>query len=212
MTRTPSLYRLLSVLSLFVVIGALGLSRTVSAAPSAPERSTVRTHSYNLPLTFEINQGQTDGRVDFLARGENYTLFLTATEAVFALSRPGIATPQAPNRNLTRQAASDTPQMARTVLRMQLVDSARDARAQGLEVIPGKVNYLRGKDSEHWQKNVPAYRRVKYTAVYPGVDLVYYGQPHQLEYDFIVSPGADPGAIRLALSGVDESLSMHAAI
>jgi hypothetical protein len=205
MTRTPSLYRLLSVLSLLVVIGALGLSRTVSAAPGAPERSTVGTHSYSLPLTFEINQGQTDGRVDFLARGENYTLFLTATEAVFALSRPGIATPPASHRNLTRQAASDTPQIARTVLRMQLVDSARDARAQGLEEIPGKVNYLRGKDFEHWRTNVPAYKRVKYAAVYPGIDLIYYGRSRRLEYDFVVSPGADPRVIRLAFAGVDDT-------
>lgn len=183
------------------LIGVLGFSGTVLAAPTASERSTVRLHSYKLPLTFEINQGQTDGRIDFLARGDNYTLFLTATEAVFALSRPGIATPQASKR----QATSDTPRMAGTVLRMQLVDSARDAQIQGLEELPGKVNYLRGNDSAQWLTNVRTYKRVKYTAVYPGIDLIYYGRPQQLEYDFEVAPGADPSTIKLAFAGVDDA-------
>jgi hypothetical protein len=187
--------------ALLWLIGVLGLSGTVLAAPTAPERSAERLHSYNLPLTFEINQGQTDARVDFLARGENYTLFLTATEAMFALSRAGIATPQPPNR----QASSDTPQMAGPVLRMQLVDSARDARVRGLEELPGKVNYLRGNDSAQWRTNVRTYKRVTYTAVYPGIDLVYYGRPQQLEYDFVVAPGADPSTIKLAFAGVDDA-------
>ena len=134
------------------------------------------------PLTFEPNRGQTDARVDFLARGESYTLFVTPTEAVFALSRPD-----------------------RSVMRMQLVDSARDARVQGLDELPGKVNYFRGNDSAQWRVNVPTYKSVKYTAVYPGIDLVYYGQPQQLEYDFIVAAGADPSAIKLAFTGIDDA-------
>ena len=159
-------------------IGLLGLLSSSQAVPIAPERSAA--HSYQLPLTFEINEGQTDDRVDFLARGPGYNIFLTATEAVFAL-------PRAP------------------AMRMQLVGSAADPAVQGVDALPGKVNYFRGQDAASWQTKVPTYRRVKYSAVYPGVDLVYYGQSQQLEYDFIVAPGADPGTIKLGFAGVEQT-------
>jgi hypothetical protein len=74
-----------------------------------------------------------------------------------------------------------------------------------VDALPGKVNYFRGKDAASWQTKVPIYRRVKYSAVYPGVDLVYYGQSQQLEYDFIVAPGADPGTIKLGFAGVEQT-------
>ena len=137
-------------------IGLVGLLSSSQAALTTPERSAA--HAYQLPLTFEVNEGQTDDRVDFLARGPGYNIFLTATEAVFAL-------PQAP------------------AMRMQLVGSAADPRVQGVDALPGKVNYFRGQDTASWKTKVPIYRRVKYSAVYPGVDLVYYGRGQQLEYD-----------------------------
>jgi len=159
-------------------IGLLGLLPSSQAVPIAPERSAA--HAHQLPLTFEVNQGQTDSRVDFLARGPGYNIFLTATEAVFAL-------PRAP------------------AMRMQLVGSAADPRVQGVDALPGKVNYFRGQDTASWKTKVPIYRRVKYSAVYPGVDLVYYGQSQQLEYDFIVAPGADPNTIKLDFAGVEQT-------
>ena len=90
-------------------------------------------------------------------------------------------------------------------MRMQLVGSAADPRVQGVDALPGKVNYFRGQDAASWQTRVPTYRRVKYSAVYPGIDLVYYGQSQQLEYDFIVAPGADPGTIKLAFAGAEQT-------
>ena len=179
--RAPSEHRRCPVnnsLGVLASIGLLGLLSSSQAVPIAPERSAA--HGYQLPLTFEVNQGQTDDRVDFLARGPGYNIFLTATEAVFAL-------PRAP------------------AMRMQLVGSAADPRVQGVDALPGKVNYFRGQDSASWQTKVPTYRRVKYSAVYPGIDLVYYGQSQQLEYDFIVAPGADPGTIKLAFAGVEQT-------
>jgi hypothetical protein len=173
------------------LIPLLGCAAAAWATPTG-SNSPIRSHSYSLPLTFEANQGQADARVDFLARGVSYTLFLTPAEAVFSLSRPGGPAPEA-------------PRSYRSVMRMQLVNSARDAGAQGLEQLPGKVNYLRGNDSAQWRTNVHTYKRVKYTAVYPGIDLVYYGQPQQLEYDFLVAPGADPSTIKLAFAGVDDA-------
>jgi len=73
----------------------------------------------------------------------------------------------------------------------------------GQEKLPGKVNYLKGKDPSQWRTGVPTYAKVKYEAVYPGVDLVYYGNQRQLEYDFVLAPGADPDALTLSFEGAD---------
>jgi len=82
------------------------------------------------------------------------------------------------------------------------VGANASAIVSGAEELPGKSNYFIGNDPKKWRTNVPNYAQVKYRGVYPGVDLVYYGnQGGQLEYDFVVAPGADPAAIRFALSG-----------
>ncbi len=136
-----------------------------------------------LPLIFEANAGQTDPAVKFLSRGSGYSLFLTPDEAVLALVKaPGDG----------------------TVLRMTLVGARPSPRITGLDELPGKVNYFIGNDPARWRTNIPTYARVKYESVYPGVDLVYYGDRRQLEYDFLVAPGADPKAITLAFEGPDK--------
>jgi hypothetical protein len=75
----------------------------------------------------------------------------------------------------------------------------------GEEVLPGKVNYIKGSDAKEWRTDIPTYRKVRYENVYPGVDVVFYGvDGRRLEYDLVVKPGADPGAIRLSFSGADK--------
>ena len=87
-------------------------------------------------------------------------------------------------------------------LRMKLVGSNPAAKISGASELPGKSNYFIGNDPKKWRTNVPTFAQVKYTDVYPGIDLVYYGNHQQLEYDFIVSPGAEPSTIRLAFPGL----------
>ena len=87
------------------------------------------------------------------------------------------------------------------VLRMKLVDANAAPQVIGVDPLPGKTHYLRGPDPAKWQTNVPNYAKVQYEGVYPGVDLVYYGNQQHLEYDFVVAPGADPAAIQLAVQG-----------
>jgi hypothetical protein len=140
-----------------------------------------------LPLAFEVNRGQQDARVDFLARGPGYTVFLTPTEAVYSL----------------QAKATGTQEPAEVVLREQVVGGNANAPTTGLEPLSGIVNYLKGNDRSRWLADVPTYARVEYREVYPGIDLDYYGPQGQLEYDFIVSPGADAGRIRLAFAGAD---------
>ena len=83
--------------------------------------------------------------------------------------------------------------------RMRLIGANRTASAQAEELLPGYSNYLVGKDSRSWRTHVPNYRRIRYHNVYPGIDVVYYGNPRELEFDFVVAPGADPRRIQLAV-------------
>src|SRR5205807_9388119 len=75
------------------------------------------------------------------------------------------------------------------------------ARVTGEEELPGKSNYFIGNDPKNWHSNVATYAKVKYEGVYSGIDLVYYGNQRQLEYDFVVAPGADPHRIQFDVRG-----------
>jgi hypothetical protein len=135
-----------------------------------------------LPLGFERNQGQAAAEVDYLSRGRNATLFLTGHEAVLTL-RGDRAKP--------------------AVLRMRLAGANPQATVAAEEPLQGKVNYLLGNDRRQWHTGVPAYRRLRYSEVWPGIDLVWHGTRSALEYDFIVQPGSDPARIRVAFGGTE---------
>jgi len=185
---------------------AQDLLQQSSQSPRALEPSppVTRPGPYgHLPLSFEANQGQTDEQVQFLAHGQGYTLFLTAREAVFAFRPPAAPGPQPQGITPRTGTGPDTPGTAQAVVRMQLLGANPAPQGVGLEELPGKANYFIGNDPQRWRTHVPTYAKVKYAAVYPGVDLVYYGQSRQLEYDFVVAPGADPTAITLGFEGVD---------
>jgi beta-propeller repeat-containing protein len=155
-----------------------------------------------LPLSFETNQGQTGKRVKFLARGRGYSLFLTSNEAVLALKRASPESKEAKGAADAGLALSrSTPSESTECVRMKLVGVSPAARESGVDELPGKANYFIGNDPKKWRTNVPTYAKVKYEAVYPGVDLIYYGNQQQLEYDFVVAAGADPKAIRLSFGG-----------
>jgi hypothetical protein len=142
-------------------------------------------------LSFEANQGQADPQVQFLSRGSGSTLYLTGTEAVLQFQGPA-----APG------AAAEIP--APAVLHMQILGGNAAAQGVGLEPLPGKVNYFIGNDPQAWRTDVPTYAKVEFANVYDGIDLVYYGtEQAQLEYDFVVAPGADPRAIRLGFAGAE---------
>ncbi len=154
-------------------------------------------------MSFEVNQGQTDLQVKFLARGRGYTLFLAPTEAVLALREATAKPPQKADRVRTTLEPETAPAHTPTVLRMKLVGSNPAPRVVGLDELPGKSNYFIGNDPENWRTNVSNYSRVLYENVYEGVDLIYYGRQGQLEYDFVVAPGAVPGVIELGFEGAE---------
>ena len=88
-------------------------------------------------------------------------------------------------------------------VRMRLIDANTDSKADAGSSLPGTVNYIAGNDPSQWRTSVATYAKVRYEAVYPGIDLVYYGTQREIEYDFIVAPGASPSRIALGFDGVD---------
>jgi len=148
--------------------------------------------SLSLPLFFEPNQGQTAPQVKFLARGAGYGLFLTADEAVLQLQPSAVS---------TQQSATGSQRAPSSVIRMHLDGANSSARISGASPLPGKSSYFIGNDPSKWHRDIPQFARVQYEAVYPGVDLVYYGDQGQLEYDFRVAPAADPNQIALSFQG-----------
>src|SRR6478735_9464691 len=167
------------------------------------DRLSIEAGYANLPLIFEPNRGQTDARVRFVSRAGNRTLWLTADEAVLAIGRP--LRPM--GHDLAKKGPSNVSlrlqQSAPAVLRMKFVGANTSPAIEGEGRQSGTVNYFLGK-TEQWRTKIPTYARVRYRSLYPGIDLVFYGNNRELEYDLLVAPGADPGQIRLAVAGADE--------
>jgi hypothetical protein len=155
----------------------------------AKSQSKIRESYGKLPLAFEANRGQTDAQVKFLSRTKAYTLFLTADEAILTL--PSRQPKNASAKNSTAPAS----------LRMKLRHANPAAKIAGADELPGTSNYFIGNDPTKWHTSVPTYAKVKYEQIYSGIDLVYYRNQRQLEYDFIVSPGADPKRIACDITG-----------
>ena len=224
--------------------GLSGARKRPAAVAGLPANQLVTNYG-KLPLGFEANEGQTDSRVKFVARGKGYSLFLTGDEAVLTLrsasqkakgksqkakvEKPGgetrnwkletgnskletgnskLPARRSPLVNDARAGLRTTDDGQRTtdsILRMKLVGANARAAVTGGEELPGKSNYFLGNDPKKWRTNVANYAQVKYAGVYPGVDLVYHGnQGGQLEYDFVVAPGANPSAIVLDVGAVRE--------
>jgi autotransporter-associated beta strand protein len=146
----------------------------------------------SLPLSFEANEGQLAPQVQFSSSGSGYTLFLTSASAYLSLQKD------------TATGASDP-----ALVQMQLVGANADAKGAGLNLQDSTSNYLIGSDPSQWHQGVANFGSVKFSNVYQGVDLIYYGNQRQLEYDFVVAPGANPNSIALAFPGTP-SLSLDA--
>jgi hypothetical protein len=149
----------------------------------------------DFPMYFEENQGQTNKQVKFLARGQGYNLFLTANDATLVLHQ----------QTETKRGENKKSQTNReAILNMQFIGSKPTPHLMGLEKLRGKSSYFLGNDPAKWQNDVSHFAKVKYKAIYDGIDLVYYGNPHQFEYDLVVSPGADPKAIAIKFEGAEK--------
>lgn len=163
-----------------------------TAIPAAAAKVPAQNILSTVPLFFEENKGQADASVKFSARAANYNLHLTATEAVMVLPAQKHSATQAP-----------------VVVRMKLKGANARPAVRGLNQLPGHTSYMFGSDQSKWQIGVAQYAKVKFSSVYPGIDVVYYSNKGNVEHDFIVAPGANPGRILMGFEGA-KSLRLDA--
>ena len=160
-------------------LGGLALGLLTLPAPAAQPVAVPA----NLPLYFEAGQGQANVPAQFIARGHNYQFLISPTETQIVL------------RKTTAESA---------VVRMQFVGANAQAPVSGDAELPGKINHLTGNDPAQWRVGLAMFTKVRVGGLYPGVNLVYYGNQQQLEYDFDIAPGANPQAIAMHFDGVDK--------
>jgi hypothetical protein len=163
--------------SLFAVFACAVSGPLSGLAAPPPDAGLARGQAAlsRLPLRFEANRGQWGPSVQYAARGGGYDLLFTA---------------QGPSLKFGRSQAID----------ISLVNSNRQPVIEGLDPLKVRTNYMIGARA-NWHTEVPNFARVAYRQAYPGIDVIYYGIHDQLEYDFVLAPGADPGAIRMRFSG-----------
>jgi hypothetical protein len=183
-----------------------------SAQPKAPTqpagqpaaKAQAAANYGRTPLSFEANRGQTDPSVQFLSHGQGYMLFLRQGEAVLAL-RGGKPAGPIPASSAGSPGIAKVPPggFDSSLVHMRLIGANPRAAVREEDRQITKTNYFIGKDPAKWRTGIPNYSRVRYSDVYPGIDLVYYGNQSRLEHDFVVAPGADPAHIQLALDGAE---------
>jgi uncharacterized repeat protein (TIGR01451 family) len=126
-------------------------------------------------VAFEVNEGQTDRAVKFLARSGSRQLLLTSRSVILRSFKGSLG--------------------------IEFAGTNYTSKVAGTDRLPGQRNYLIGNDPHNWHTEIPTYEKVLYSDLYPGIDLTFYGNESAFEYDFIVKPGADPQTIRLQIDG-----------
>jgi Beta-propeller repeat len=185
------------------------------ATVNAEQRRQIHATLAALPLAFEENQGQTDPRVKYTARGNGYHLYLTSTQAIMSLNGRGRTDSEVRDMMLHKRfGAAGTKAMllkrkAHTQKGTSVASLTMDfvgAHAEGIvgrDRQAGKVNYFLGRDPANWHANIPLFGHVEYQKLYPGIDLAFRGEGKQLEFDYIVHPGADAEKIALGFEGAN---------
>ncbi len=182
------------------------------AAPAQPHLTSAQVADrYNqLPLGFVPNQGQTDPQVKFLAQGQHQSIFLTQHGALLAL-HPATQSKAHSRQNHVIQAGGDgyaagaTPPLASDTVyvKMQPVGLQTTPKIDGVDQQIGTANYFVGNNSAAWRSGLSTFAKVRYADIYPGIDLIYYGNHSQLEFDFVVRPGSDPRRVAMEVAPVD---------
>ncbi len=164
-----------------------GMCLELTYEPARPGSERTTQFYDKLPVSFEANYGQADPEVRFMARGSRHSVFLTSKAGI----KLGWRVPDRQGPGKTRY----------TFVSLIPVGGSPRSKAEGIEELPGRSHYFIGSDPAKWRTNIPHYARVRYRGVYPGIDLVCYGDPRRLEFDFVVAPGGNPKVIQLRLEG-----------
>ncbi len=174
---------------LFLFFGLLLAVSSAAIPETANQQKTL--HSYGeLPLYFVENQGQLDAKVQFYVKTAAQTLYFTDEGIVFDLLRqtaPATADAQAKNERL--------------VFNLGFEKADKQVTIKGIERQAAAINYFVGPQS-NWKTDIPTYKGIIYKEVYPGIDLKIFGDGQDIEYEFIVNPGANPNDILLTYRGI----------
>ncbi|HEY6767793.1 MAG TPA: SBBP repeat-containing protein [Candidatus Sulfotelmatobacter sp.] len=174
---------------------------------SQAEHQRVSAAYAALPLSFEPNKGQTDGRVKYTGRGRGYSLFLTANSAYISL--PVAAHDGSSDKTtIARSRALATSQRRHdevAYVQMSLPGANPEPVITAENQLPGVTNYLIGRDRNKWQTGVGHFGQVRYHDIYPGVDLAFHGassRADKFEFDFVVNPGAKTEDVSVGFGGL----------
>ena len=188
------------VLTLTTCVGSFALGqRSVSIERRASSTRSQTLYGRSL-LSFERNVGQADPEVKFLSRGAGFAVFLADDEAVVMITTFA-------GRNTASASGLQTPTgttvHSSSLLRLKWLGSISSSPASVGNEVSGKINYFRGQDPTKWRSDIPHYAQI-HQRIYPGVDVTYYGNHQQLEYDLALAPGVDPSVIRLGVEGAQK--------
>ena len=201
MTRPAKDPGLASAQPLRVVLALLSLALGGAATGFGNTETSQPAGLGSVPMYFEADGGSTGGDFPFLARGRACNFFVGSTEAVLMLTRQEST---AHHGRLDRTARAGTPATTTRELHFQFVGANSVARVSGTDELPGKASYFLGQDPAQWRTSLSLFGRVRVAQIYPGVDLIYYGNDQRLEYDFVVAPQADAGRIAIHFTGADQ--------
>lgn len=174
-------------------------SASVSEKQAARQKAAADSSYGNLPLSFEANRGQSERGVKFLSHGPGYSVSLTSSSMVLATRGSSSS-----RSRKSKQADQPGALSSLVALTLTLKGTRSDVSPVGADQLEGKVNYFLGNDPASWVADVPTFAKVRYEGIYPGVDLVYYGNRQQLEYDFEVAPHTNVNTIRWTVAGTQK--------
>ena len=177
-----------AIINTFIFILIFHQPANASPDGSGGEATKANRLLAGLPLYFEANRGQVHEKFDYLARSGGLRAYIGPAGAVMSL------------RGTAQSGLSEDGKESRWNIELTITSDNLWAEHRGEKKLPGKVNYFKGSKAQ-WKTDIPTYGRVRYKQVLPGIDVAYYGDGRSLEYDFVVAPGADPGAIALKFSG-----------
>ncbi len=186
-----------------LIVDAGSQPQSRAAAPAKPKYPPQSFASFGgLALSFEDNRGQAGRQVDVLSHGHGTTLLFNYSGASIVLRRREGNRVSRPDGVL--RPARHKPQPTPSTMRLKLVGADARARVEKTGMLPGRSNYFIGRNPKQWRTNIPNYGKLSYGNVYPGIDVTYYGNRRQLEYDFVVKPGANPSAIAVEFVGSEK--------
>jgi len=188
-----------------------------SSVPVEKELKVSIQENYGrLPLYFIENKGQINAKVKFYEKARGHTIYFAQDGVYLSLIKNNVPEDNEASASIKSQSSIDNPQSKTSNLQSSIINRQSSivrlvplGMQKGVEIVAqepqqARFNYFIGNNPEKWRTNVPTCRSVVYKEVYPGIDLKFYGNNRQLEYDIIVKPGADPSCVKLQYQGAED--------